>query len=207
MSNQDPATSSKLLSDLVLTEGNPRVLSQPTSETMDRTIDEFGSLDGIIFNEHLGELVGGNQRTIKFRKDPDAHIVITHTYVKGTDAGTQAVGYVETGGERWPYRIVRWPSAKHRRAVYAANKVHADWDTELAMSELSAMEPEDLPDTGFSLDELERLQTPTTEEPPEEQQKDTAKRFTKEELKNMASVHFSNGGPNDVNQFVEGLPT
>lgn len=211
MSETEAKTSAqptKSLDDLQLTDANPRKLPQGVSETMDRSIDEFGSLDGIIYNAQLSELVGGNQRTIKFRKDNAAVVVITHTYSKPTAAGTVVTGYVEVGEERWPYREVKWGAAKHRRAVYAANKVHANWDTDLAAAELGMMEEDELLYTGFTPDEVSAmLNIPNDEFPPDEEEKQpSAKRFTKQELKDMASVHFNNGGPNDISQFINGLP-
>lgn len=201
----------KSLEELRPTSRNPRILDQQTSETMDRTIDEFGSLDGIIYNSHsdVQELVGGNQRTVKFKSDPTATVMITERLTEPSGTGSMAYGYVAVAGERWPYREVWWPKAKHRAAVIAANKVHADFDTDLLAEELSGLAELDegmLDLTGFS--EAEIADLPANMEPDfadAEKHDDGVERFTIDQLRQHASRIPDVVTRTVVEQFIESL--
>lgn len=197
------------LDELKLTSSNPRQLDQKMSETMDRTIDEYGSLDGIIYNAHpdVQELVGGNQRTIKFKADPSAAIMLTERLETLTGTGTRAYGYVVVQGEKWPYRIVEWPLVKHRKAILAANKVHADFDADALpefFSELDELGGE-LDMTGFDEDELSSL--PANAEPDfdKQQHDDGQERFTLEELYSRAERWPNESERSVLKNFINAL--
>ena len=116
-------TPTKSLANLNLTAGNPRVLTHDQSDTMDKQLEKFGPLDGIVYNVNpaIMELVGGNQRTLKFRADVSVEIVIEMEYLTPTKSGTVAEGYIRINGERWNYREVNWTKSKHKAGVLAAN--------------------------------------------------------------------------------------
>ncbi len=113
------------LSDLPKNPKNPRKISDKKLQMLQKSMAEFGSLDGIIFNKILNRLTGGHQRQ---KVDPDAEVVITKTYDAPTDTGTVAEGYCIIQGERYPYREVEWSEAKDKAANIAANKGAGQWD-------------------------------------------------------------------------------
>jgi DNA modification methylase len=105
---------------------NPRKAEKHKLEMLAKSLLEFGSLDGFIFNETSKQLVGGHQRQVIMPED--AQITIERKYEKPTESGTTAEGYVEFGGEKFPYRQVRWQEDKEKAAVIAANKGAGEWD-------------------------------------------------------------------------------
>lgn len=116
------------LENLNHTSKNPRRLTAARRSRLAEGLAEFGSLDGVVNNVLLNELVGGNQRTDLFREDKTAEIEIAQRYDEPTATGTVAYGYVVAGGERFPYREVHWEKAKHMAAVRLANESAGEWD-------------------------------------------------------------------------------
>lgn len=145
---------------------NPRKISPKKLEMLRKSITEFGSLDGFIFNNRLDRLIGGHQRQDLFK---DAMITITRRHDAPTGTGTTAEGYVEINGERFPYREVDWDDAKDKAANIAANKGAGEWD----LSQLSEWLLEldhlnfDLDLTMFDAEEREKIIVPIEHVPPE----------------------------------------
>lgn len=153
----------KDLSGLRATKDNPRILMQENSEKLDRALDEFGPVDGIVMNTNpaINELVSGNQRTTKFRAAADAKIVITQRHDEPTATGTVASGYVEVGDERWPYREVFWDQAKHDKGVILANQHAGENDNDLLAERFErvlAVDSEALETLFITADEVDKLQ-------------------------------------------------
>lgn len=156
-------TNEKNLDSLRLTDKNPRTLMAEKGEKLDRTIDEYGPLDGIVMNVNkaVNELVGGNQRTIKFKQNPAAKVVITHRFDKPTATGSVAYGHVEVDGERWPYREVQWDKLKHSKGVIVANQHAGDEDKDLLAEryhEILEIDADALDTLFITEDELSTLQ-------------------------------------------------
>lgn len=105
---------------------NPRKAEQKKLEMLAKSLIEFGSLDGFIFNSRTKRLISAHQRQKVLPKD--ARIIIDQRYDKPTPQGTLAVGYVEYLGERHPYRQVDWPEEKESAGLIAANKGAGEWD-------------------------------------------------------------------------------
>ena len=114
------------LSDLSPNPRNPRKAEQKKLEMLAKSLIEFGSLDGFIYNIRSKQMVGGHQRSKVLPKD--ARVIIEQRFDKTTPQGTRAVGYVEYLGERWPYREVDWNENKEKAANIAANKGAGEWD-------------------------------------------------------------------------------
>ncbi len=123
------------ISKLAPNRANPRKISEVKLRMLEKSLREFGSLDGFVFNTRTQRLVGGHQRQRVFK---NGKIV----KVKGSSHG-----FVEWNGERFPYREVNWPEVKEKAANIAANKGAGEWDQELLVSWFS-----DLKKLDFDLD-------------------------------------------------------
>lgn len=146
----------KTLDHLRPTTNNPRIVMKDNSEKLDRSLDEYGPMDGIIMNVNpaINELVGGNQRTTKFRI-AGAKAVITKRFDEPTHTGTVAYGFVDLDGEQHPYREVKWDSAKHKKGIALANQHVGTNDNDL-LAELYqdiALEDPDYTDELFITEE------------------------------------------------------
>lgn len=114
---------------------NPRIDLKPGDEEYDklkRSIEQFGYVEPLVWNEQTGNLVGGHQRfKILMENDP-----------KEIDVS-----------------VVNLDDAKEKALNLALNKISGDWDEEklqLLLSELHSSEIE-MNLTGFSGDELEDI--------------------------------------------------
>lgn len=156
------------LSDLAPNPRNPRRISPKKLALLRKSIQEFGSLDGVIYNVRTQRLVGAHQRQ---KIDPSAPIRITQNYDPPTQTGTVAEGFCLIADERFPYREVDWDEKKEMAANIAANKGAGDWD----FPELSNWLAE-LDDGAFDLDltlfddlERESIATFSSVSPPKAQ--------------------------------------
>lgn len=154
------------LANLPKNPKNPRKITPEKLEMLKKSVIEFGSLDGVVFNRQLERLVGGHQRQ---DLDPEAQVTIVKNYDPPTSTGTVAEGWVTIQGERFPYREVMWDDAKDKLANVAANKGAGQWDypqlTEW-MLELDSLNV-DLDLTMFDATERENLLVPIERVPPE----------------------------------------
>ena len=116
--------------DLRAYDKNPRKITKDDFETLQKSLDEFGDLSGVIFNRPTKNLVGGHQRTNAL-KSKEATITITEEFAVPTKSGTVAVGYIEANGERFSYREVEWTEEQEARANILANKVSGQWDFDM----------------------------------------------------------------------------
>lgn len=122
---------------------NPRVDLQagdPEYEKLRRSIDAFGYVDPIVWNERTGNIVGGHQRykILAARGDPDVAV-----------------------------SVVDLDEQQERLLNLALNKVSGRWDEEALarlLEELQAGDA-DLELTGFELDEIEKLLADFAEPP------------------------------------------
>lgn len=115
----------KTIKDLTPNPRNPRTISDSKLNMLKKSMKEFGSLDGMIFNKRSNRLVGGHQRRTV---DPDAPITITKVYDTPTEVGTVEEGFILINGESYPYRGVDWDDKKEMAANIAANKGAGQWD-------------------------------------------------------------------------------
>lgn len=113
------------LKDLKPDPDNPRTISEEKLSSLRKSLEEFGDLSCIVYNELEDKLVGAHQRLKVF--NPNSKIVITDKYKKPNRQGTIREGYVLIDGEKFKYRVVRWTKEKHKAAMLAANKHSGDW--------------------------------------------------------------------------------
>lgn len=145
------------IKDLNPNPRNPRKADQRRLELLAKSLIEFGSLDGFIYNSRTKRLVSAHQRQKVIPND--ARIIIDQKYEKPTPQGTIAVGYVEYLGERHPYRQVDWPEEKESAALIAANKGAGEWDLPKLQEFVVELDSSnfDLDLTMFDSDELKNL--------------------------------------------------
>lgn len=116
--------------DLRAYDKNPRKITKDDFDTLQKSLEEFGDLSGVIFNRTSGNLVGGHQRTNAF-KSKKAVVTLDDELKSPTKTGTVATGYIEVEGEKFSYREVDWDSDKEARANILANKVSGQWDFDM----------------------------------------------------------------------------
>jgi ParB-like chromosome segregation protein Spo0J len=140
---------------------NPRKISDEQLEALKQAMRAYGDLSGLVVNLNTGHLVGGHQRVKILGNLP---VEITRRFPKPTGRGTVAEGVVIYNGERFVYREVRWTEQQERAAMIAANKHGGDWDLPGLSEILMELDSEgyDLPLTGFSAKELEKMLTKMT---------------------------------------------
>jgi len=135
------------MSRLVANPNNPRKVTPSKLNMLQKSLEQFGDLSGIIFNESSKQLVGGHQRTEVAHVLGTSDVVIERTYNPPTDKGTTAEGYILLNGERHAYRQVRWTKNKEKAANLAANNSVGQWDNQMVAQWL-----EDLKGAHFDMD-------------------------------------------------------
>lgn len=125
------------VNELIPAEYNPRKDLRPGDkeyEKLRKSIQEFGYVETIIWNERTGRLVGGHQR-LKVMKD---------------------LGY-----EKVTVSVVDLDEQKEKALNIALNKIEGDWDKNLLKDLLAEIDTGDfdMELTGFDDDELEKLMT------------------------------------------------
>ena len=122
----------KTLADLKGAPYNPRSLSGEAASGLLRSIDKFGDVSGIVFNERTGNLVSGHQR-VKMLAEEYGNL-----QVKKNRGGS----YIETPSGTFPVRVVDWTLEKEKAANVTANNpaISGDWTEGLAeiLEELEA---------------------------------------------------------------------
>lgn len=135
---------------------NPRVDLQPGDleyEKLKQSIEKFGYIDPIVWNERSGNMVGGHQR--------------------------YKVMVNEHGCTELMVSVVNLDDQQERLLNIALNKVSGEWDDEALANLLSELQENgtDISLSGFDDDEISKLIAEFTE-PPEDQLGD----FTNKEL-------------------------
>ncbi len=118
------------LKDLKGAKYNPRFISTDKLEKLQKSINEFGDLSGVVFNKRNGVLVSGHQR-VKTIKGQGTKIITEKFKDK---YGTIEIGHIEVTSEKGvlkiPFRIVDWDSRTEKLANIAANAQGGDFDDE-----------------------------------------------------------------------------
>ena len=124
------------LDKLVVDPHNPRRIESGAAAGLSASMEEFGDLSGIVFNDRTGQLVAGHQRVDDLRKAGAAE------FQRQGECGY--IAHPKTG-ERFPIRFVDWDAVKQRKANLAANNPHIAGEfTDEALEQLQALQ--DQPD-------------------------------------------------------------
>jgi hypothetical protein len=121
----------KTIDDLKGAKYNPRIITDKQLKGLQKSIETFGDLSGIVFNTNSGILVSGHQRVKTFKGKKTK--IVKHKVKDKT--GTVALGYVEVYEDghaepiKVPYREVNW-NAKNTEiaANIAANMAGGNFD-------------------------------------------------------------------------------
>jgi hypothetical protein len=142
--------------ELTKWEKNPRKISPQKARILKKTMDKYGDISGVTYNNRLGRLVGGHQRCDTLE---NATISYVKQYEKPNEVGTIAIGFIEQNGECFFYREVDWDEETHSAAALAANNGAGEWDW-LKLKEI-VMDLEgldwDMELTGFELPDIENM--------------------------------------------------
>lgn len=142
------------ISDLKANPRNPRKISDTERLALAASLEQFGDLGSVVFNEQTGRLVGGHQRS---KALAGATIKIVNKYDPPTKTGTVADGYALVGDEKFSYRVVRWDEAREMAALLAANKIQGQWDNDLLRLAITDTPGLNLDVTGFKIPELRAM--------------------------------------------------
>jgi len=136
----------KRLLDLLPAEYNPRKDLQPGDteyEKIKRSIQTFGYVEPIIWNQQSGHIIGGHQRL---------KVLI--------DLGVTEESVV----------VVDLPPSEEKALNVALNKISGEWDVPKLQDLLSGLDADlfDVTLTGFDIDEVERIMAQTASDLSEE---------------------------------------
>ena len=121
------------ISELHPDAANPRRINDEQSESLTRSIREFGLVDSVIARQEDKTVIGGHQRLVAARK---------------LGLNTVPVIYVDL------------PQKQARLLNLALNKISGNWDQELLVrliADLEQMPDVDLTLSGFDEDEIKKL--------------------------------------------------
>ena len=167
------------ISDLNPAPYNPRSIQDKALEGLDKSLQKFGDISGIVFNIRTKHVVGGHQRLKNIPQDSE----ITTKTVEDDPTGTVAIGHIVTSdGRKFSYREVDWDNLTEKAANIAANSetISGDWvldELDPILKELDD-ELEDFQD--LNLDELQKDITVSTAQDNEDEQHDTTPNSTKQ---------------------------
>lgn len=104
---------------------NPRSITDEQLGKLNKSLEAYGDLSGVIFNRRTRKQIGGHQR-IKL-VDEDAEVDCK--YFTRDKQGTVGLGHVVTKQfGKIPYREVDWPKELEMAAMIAANTNAGDWE-------------------------------------------------------------------------------
>lgn len=121
------------LKDLKPANYNPRIAlteNDPEYQRIKSSIEQFGYVDPIIYNEQTNNIVGGHQR-----------------YTVLTDMGVEQVAV----------SVVNMNEEDEKVLNIALNKIEGDWDDERLKEVLETISDDKLELTGFDEDEIQAL--------------------------------------------------
>jgi hypothetical protein len=142
---------------LVADPENPRHITDENLAGLEASVEDFGDLSGIVFNERTGQLVCGHQRVLALKRAGAVEM-------QEVDERRWRLVHPKTG-EEFPVRRVDWPAEKQRLANLTANNPHVAGEfTAAALAQLRALED----DAAFAALRLDELQTSLRDDFPDD---------------------------------------
>lgn len=100
------------LDELQAAPYNPRGIHEPNLDGLKFSLESFGDISGIVWNQRTGHLVTGHQRLRSLTEEHGEELLIEGGAITWPD------------GETFPVRTVDWTIAKEQAANVAANNPH-----------------------------------------------------------------------------------
>jgi len=115
------------LQDLTPNPENPRHITDEKLAALKKSLQKYGDLSGIVFNQKTGKLIGGHQRQ---KVIENAEVTLTKELSTPSSTGTVAYGNLEFDGEIHSVRIVEVDEVIEKEMNLAANQHarSASWD-------------------------------------------------------------------------------
>lgn len=106
---------------------NPRKLSEHHYNGLKNSIDKFGDISGITWNQRTGHLIAGHQRFMTLKNQ------FHDIYLEEVIEGKARIMSKESGYIGFDVRVVDWDEITERAANITANNhaIGGEWDTEL----------------------------------------------------------------------------
>lgn len=101
------------IDDLTPAPYNPRTIAEASADALGESLDRFGDIAGIVWNQRTGHLVCGHQRVEQLRKR-GAQLIDGALYLAAEDRGLD-------GQRSFPVRVVDWSEAEEKAANVTAN--------------------------------------------------------------------------------------
>ena len=161
MPKVSPRPADRDLAELAADPANPRTISDEALAGLRASVENFGDLSGIVWNQRTGQLVTGHQRVSVLK---DAGATTWHYLDDHSQAGLPPSVIIHPGtGQRFPIRIVDWDEATQRKANLVANSnaISGEYTAE-ALEQLRALEE----DAAFNALRLDALMESITEDFP-----------------------------------------
>lgn len=138
---------------------NPRTISAEALRALNKSIEQFGDLSGVVINKRTNTIVAGHQRitTLSSKKTKIVSKPYKDTY------GTVEVGHIEVktdqGNFNVPLRIVDWDLRTEKLANIAANNHGGKFDNQKLGKLLAELDNSkfDIELTGFTDGEFQNL--------------------------------------------------
>lgn len=158
------------LADFKRAKYNPRKISNEALKALNKSIEEFGDLSGVVINDRTKTIVAGHQRltTLGNKKTK----VVTKPFKD--EFGTVAMGHIAVKSDNGkfvvPLRIVNWDLRKEKLANIAANNHGGEFDNQKLGILLAELDDSkfDVELTGFSEGEFQNIIRKNVEDLPEE---------------------------------------
>lgn len=126
--------------DLKPDPDNPRSITDGALEALSSSLEEFGDISGIVYNEKTGELVAGHQR-LKAVKEKGKPTLTSAKRYKWKGEDERLLTFRDASGAMYTVRSVKWDKDRQMAANLAANSRYLAGDfTREAMALLEEVE-------------------------------------------------------------------
>lgn len=110
----------RTVEDLRPADYNPRTINEDALRGLGRSLEEFGDISGIVWNQRSGNMVCGHQRLNALQERYAGALRLIHEDGR--------VSLMAPSGELFEIRVVDWADALEKAANLAANNPHISGD-------------------------------------------------------------------------------
>jgi hypothetical protein len=127
------------LSDLKLTEDNPRLITDNETLDLDTSLEEFGLYKPVVIWEKDDSVLGGNQR------------------IKRLLENVKSGKWKLPKGDKIPVTVQDIPEPLARAMIFRDNKTTGQWDYDALGAYLKSIDPSLYHTTGFTIEEIQDM--------------------------------------------------